>query len=220
MDSNDQRSDGFAMAVVVEGGLAVIALLLAWFFQVSLRDRFPSFGAPLFTALARGLIATLPMLAIFWALVNSRLPTLWQLRDQVEWLVREMFPTGSIGQFAMVALLAGVGEELLFRGALQTKLGEWTTPLTGLAITSFLFGLAHALSKLYFLFAVAVGAFLGWLTWKYDDLVAPMVAHALYDFVALTYLSRSSGARTRAELASRNPLTEEPRTSNDEPMRR
>ena len=29
--------------------------------------------------------------------------------------------------------------------------------------TSFLFGLAHALSKLYFVFAVAVGAFLGWL---------------------------------------------------------
>jgi len=30
MESADQRSDGFAMAVVVEGGLACIALLLAW----------------------------------------------------------------------------------------------------------------------------------------------------------------------------------------------
>jgi hypothetical protein len=102
-----------------------------------------------------------------------------------------MFPTGSIPQFAMVALLAGVGEELLFRGALQTKLGQWTTPIVGLLLTSVLFGLAHALSKLYFAFAVAVGAFLGWLAFQFNDLIAPMVAHGLYDFLALVYLSRA-----------------------------
>ena len=33
----------------------------------------------------------------------------------------EMFPGGSVPQFAMVAALAGVGEELLFRGVLQTS---------------------------------------------------------------------------------------------------
>jgi membrane protease YdiL (CAAX protease family) len=93
-------------------------------------------------------------------------------------------------QFAMIAVLAGVGEELLFRGAMQSIVGSWTTPVIGLVITSLLFGLAHALSKLYFLFAVAVGAFLGWMTWKYNDLVAPMVAHGVYDFLALAYLSR------------------------------
>src|SRR6185503_17736961 len=87
-------------------------------------------------------------------------------------------------------ILAGVGEELLFRGAVQSILGNWTTPVIGLMITSLLFGLAHALSKLYFLFAVAVGVFLGWITLKYNDLVAPMVAHGVYDFLALAYLSR------------------------------
>jgi hypothetical protein len=101
-----------------------------------------------------------------------------------------MFPNGSIAQFATVAMLAGVGEELLFRGSLQTALGNWTTPVTGLVITSVLFGLAHALSKLYFVFAVAVGAFLGWMTLKYNDLLAPIIAHGLYDFLALAYLSR------------------------------
>jgi hypothetical protein len=91
----------------------------------------------------------------------------------------------------MVATLAGVGEELLFRGVLQVKAGQWTTPLIGLLIASLLFGLAHALSKLYFAFAVAVGAFLGWLAIACHDLVAPMIAHGLYDFLALAYLSRS-----------------------------
>ncbi len=151
----------------------------------------PPLGKPLAIAVARGIAATLPMLLVFWLLVNSKRPILRELRDQVDWLIREMFPTASIPQFAMVATLAGVGEELLFRGALQTKLGDWSTPIIGLLVTSLLFGLAHALSKLYFAFAVIVGAFLGWLAYRYHDLVAPMVAHGLYDFLALLYLSRT-----------------------------
>jgi CAAX protease family protein len=195
MDSDAQRSDGFAMAVVVEGGLAIVAVLFAWFFRVPLRDRLPQFGAPLVWAIVRGILATLPMLAIFWFLVNSHRPALRQLREQVEWLIGEMFPSGSIAQFAMIATLAGIGEELLFRGVLQTKLADWTTPFVGLVITSVLFGLAHALSKLYFLFAVTVGGFLGWMTWRYNDLVAPMVAHGLYDFLALTFLTKRASSR-------------------------
>jgi membrane protease YdiL (CAAX protease family) len=190
MDSSGKRSDGFAMAVVVEGGLALAAVVAAWIFRVSLRDMFPALGEPLVNAIVRGLLATLPMLVIFWLLVNSEWPMMRQLREQVQWLIDEMFPSRSIAQFAMVAILAGVGEELLFRGALQSILGNWTSPVVGLVLTSLLFGLAHALSKLYFLFAVAVGAFLGWMTLKYNDLVAPMVAHGVYDFLALVYLSR------------------------------
>jgi membrane protease YdiL (CAAX protease family) len=197
MESADQRSDGFAMAVVVEGGLACIGLLLAWLFQVPLREMFPPMGAPLVAATTRGLLATLPMLAIFWVLVNSSWPPLRGLRKQVQWLITEMFPAASIGQFAMVAVLAGVSEELLFRGVIQTKLAIWTTPLAGLVITSILFGLAHALSKAYFVFAVVVGLFLGWLTLQYNDLVAPMVAHGVYDFLALVYLSRTAATRAR-----------------------
>src|SRR4051812_16365927 len=142
------------MAVVVEGAIALVALFLAWSFHLPLREMMPEFGAPLVEAIGRGLLATLPMLVLFWWLVNSRLPSLQKLREQVEWLVREMFPQGDIGQFAMVAALAGVGEELLFRGVVQMKLSTWTTPLIGLAISSLLFGLAHALSKVYLLFAV------------------------------------------------------------------
>jgi membrane protease YdiL (CAAX protease family) len=190
MHSSAQRSDGFPMAVVVEGGLAVAALVLAWLFRVTLRDMFPPIGPPLVSAIFRGLLATLLMLAIFLVLVNSNWPMMRQLREQVQWLIDEMFPSRSLGQFAMIAVLAGAGEELLFRGAIQTILGSWTTPVIGLVITSLLFGLAHALSKLYFLFAVAVGAFLGWMTLKYNDLLAPMIAHGLYDFLALAYLSR------------------------------
>src|SRR4051812_998591 len=104
MDSS-KRSDGFAMAVVVEGGLALIAVILAWLFRVALRDMFPEIGPPFVSAIGRGLLATLPMLAIFLLLVNSDWPMMRQLREQVQWLIDEMFPSRSIAQFAMVAIL-------------------------------------------------------------------------------------------------------------------
>jgi membrane protease YdiL (CAAX protease family) len=179
------------MAVVVEGAIALVAVFLAWLFGVSLRDQMPAFGSPFILAVTRGLVATLPMLAAFWWLVHSDWPVLRELRGQVDHLIGEMFPAASIGQLALVAALAGVGEELLFRGVLQTILGWWTTEVVGVVIASLLFGLAHALSKTYFLMATLIGLFLGSMTWYFKDLAAPIVAHAVYDFVALMYLCHS-----------------------------
>jgi len=189
MAQSESRWSGFAMAVVVEGALAIVAVGLAWLFSVPLGEQIPPWGPPLAWAVARGLLVTLPMLMVFWWLVHSDRPTLRQLREQVEWLVGEMFPAANVGQLALVALLAGVGEELLFRGVIQSLFVGWTTPLVGLAVTSLLFGAAHALSKLYFLLATLISLCFGWLTLHYNDLVAPMVAHSVYDFVALVYLS-------------------------------
>jgi membrane protease YdiL (CAAX protease family) len=185
-----QRPNGFAMAVLVEGGLALVAVLLAWVFRVPLREQMPANSEQLVYAIARGVLVTLPMLAVFLWLVHSSRASLRELREQVEWLIGEMFPSASPAQFALVALLAGVGEELLFRGVLQPVFGQWTTPVTGMIVASLLFGAAHALSKLYFLLATAIGLCFGWLTLQYNDLVAPMLAHSLYDFFALSYLTR------------------------------
>ncbi|MCI0335770.1 MAG: CPBP family intramembrane metalloprotease [Planctomycetes bacterium] len=190
MSNPSARTDGFPLAVTIEGALALLAVALAWLFSVPLRDQIPPFGASLAMAVARGLVVTAPMLAVFWWLVHSDRPTFSELRRQVQRLIGEMFPSASVGQLAMVAVLAGVGEELLFRGVLQTLIGRWTTPIVGLAITSLLFGLAHAMSKVYFALATLIGLCFGWMTWYYNDLVGPMVAHGVYDFVALVYLSR------------------------------
>jgi membrane protease YdiL (CAAX protease family) len=188
MPKSEARSDGFAMAVMVEGGLALVAVVLAWLFQIQIGERIAPWGTPLAWAVARGLGVTVPMLVIFWWLMHWDRPTLRQLREQVQWLIGEMFPDGHVGQFALVAVLAGVGEELLFRGVIQTLLVEWTNPIVGLLLASLVFGAAHALSKLYFALATLIGVCFGWLVLEYNDLVAPMVAHSVYDFVALVYI--------------------------------
>jgi len=187
------------MAVLIEGALAVVAVALAWLFSVPLREQFPTSGTSLAWAVARGLVATVPMLAMFWWLVHSDWPALEALQQQVERLISEMFPSANIGQLALVAVLAGVGEELMFRGVLQTIFGWWTTPIAGLLISGLMFGLLHALSKVYFALATVIGVGLGWMTWYFEDLVGPMVAHSLYDFVALMYLCRRRGMREVGE---------------------
>jgi membrane protease YdiL (CAAX protease family) len=181
------------MAVIVEGALALVAVILAWLFSVPIREQVPSVGEPLAWAIARGLIATVPMLLAFWWLVHSDWPSVHELRQQVELLIGQMFPATTIPQLALVAALAGTGEELLFRGVVQTIAGWWTTPIAGVIITAILFGMMHAISRLYFLLATVIGLFLGWMTWYYNDLVGPMVAHGVYDFIALVYLCRSRG---------------------------
>lgn len=197
MEPPRQQSDGFPMAVVVEGGLALAAAFLAWLLGVRLRDQFPAWGWSLGAAGGRGVLAALPMLVLFWVLVHSQRPAMKELREQVEWLIREMFPAGSLLQFGFVALLAGVGEELLFRGVVQWKLGEWFSPAIGLVLASLLFGAAHALSKLYFILATVIGLYLGWFAMYFGEIVTPIVAHALYDFLALVYLSRAGKWRDR-----------------------
>ena len=57
------------------------------------------------------------------------------------------------------------------------------------------FGALHAASRTYFLLATLVGLYLGWLALAFDDLVAPIVVHAVYDFAALITLQRAAGAK-------------------------
>ena len=48
----------------------------------------------------------------------------------------------------------------------------------------------HWSTPLYFLLATITGIYLGWLYWATGSLVAPVLAHALYDFIALVVIVR------------------------------
>ncbi len=78
-----------------------------------------------------------------------------------------------------IALSAGVGEEIFFRGLLQRRIGIWAQ--------SILFGLAHAASGYLpqILFATGLGIAFGFLYRRGWSLASLIVAHFLYDFVLL-----------------------------------
>jgi membrane protease YdiL (CAAX protease family) len=107
--------------------------------------------------------------------------------DQV---VRPLFGDCGVGDLALIALLAGLGEELLFRGLLQGALALWLEPWAAVALTGVLFGLMHPITPAYFVLATLAGVYLGWAALAGGNLLVPVVAHAVYDFVALLYLLR------------------------------
>lgn len=94
-------------------------------------------------------------------------------------------------QLVLIGIAAGVGEELLFRGAIQHMISESFGIFLAIAIASILFGFAHFVTWWYALLAGIVGLYLGWLFFMTGSLIPPTVAHAAYDIVALFYLARS-----------------------------
>jgi membrane protease YdiL (CAAX protease family) len=87
------------------------------------------------------------------------------------------------GDVLAISLAAGVCEELLFRGAIQQ---EW-----GLLPASLLFGAAHlggSGTVGFGIWAGLIGVFLGALAIATHGLLAPIVAHAAYDALALAYI--------------------------------
>jgi membrane protease YdiL (CAAX protease family) len=59
-----------------------------------------------------------------------------------------------------------------------------------------IFGLLHPITPGYILIAGLMGAYLGGLWMLNGNLLTVMVAHALYDFVALVLLLREKPARS------------------------
>lgn len=186
MNTTPQNGRAFALAMIFESGLGFAGIVVAWLAGHSLAEMLQ----PSYSTILRGLAACVPMLAMLWLLSASHWQPLVSLRRQVERVVSELFGQSQWWELAMVSLAAGLGEELLFRGALQPWIASWTSPGVALVVVSVLFGLAHALSAAYFALATAIGFYFGWLALAYDDLIAPIVAHATYDFVALLVVQR------------------------------
>jgi membrane protease YdiL (CAAX protease family) len=196
MPSAKQRARRLLLLTLLfEGGLGAVALLLGWIVGHSpltglAAERFGAWeqGA----AILWGALAALPLVA--GLLLAERAPGAgWtRLRDLVTHRLVPLFRQMSVVQFALISLAAGWGEELLFRGLLQAGLaerlqfpgGDWLALLTA----SVLFGLCHWLTHTYALLATLVGLYLGILLMATDQILVPITAHALYDFLALVYL--------------------------------
>jgi membrane protease YdiL (CAAX protease family) len=96
----------------------------------------------------------------------------------------------SAAQLALVATLAGLAEETLFRGVIQVGLTRVLPESAALVAASVAFGLAHFVTPTYAVLAGLAGLYLGSLYQLQGNLLVPIVAHALYDFMALLYLVR------------------------------
>jgi uncharacterized protein len=178
----------FFLMAGFEGSLFFVALLLAKVSSLALSARFPQ--------TPRHWLATAALIGLlcFAFVVSSRSswPPLAGIRDVLGRLVRPLFEGLGVFRIAALCAFAGLGEEALFRGWLQPWLARGSNELVALAISSVIFGAAHALTTAYFAAATLIGASLGALALFTRGWLAPAVAHALYDFFALLWFLRSA----------------------------
>jgi len=197
MDRKLSTARTTAQIVAFETTLAILALAVSGILgHCPAHGIFPSQtdGVPWIPAIVCGSAAALPMVCM--ALLIEQLPcsAFCKLRHCIYTFVMPIFAGMTILQLATVSLAAGVGEELLFRGLLQSgisqAIGHPAGPWLGLTIAAIAFGVAHWITPLYATLATLVGVYLGGLLWWTDNILAPVAAHAVYDFLILVYLVR------------------------------
>jgi membrane protease YdiL (CAAX protease family) len=120
----------------------------------------------------------LPILLVLMVVANYFLaqanPDQAEVMDQLNELL--LGNIDSVGDWLLLALAAGIGEEVLFRGALQPVLGIWATSLL-FAIIHTQYGLSVATVLIF-----AVGYILGIIRRDQNTTVA-ILLHAAYNFI-------------------------------------
>ena len=170
------------IAFLLESALALIFFVWAW--KTDFRDAlYPGFG-DLCAAFGFAIFLCAINIVLFHYLARR-----YRYFDRgiyfIDTFVKPLADSLSIGAAVLVSVFAGVGEELFFRGVLQNEIGL----LAASALFSFFhFGTAiksfWSVGVLYFLFGLSFG-----LLYQFSaTLWVPLLAHAIYDFLALMYL--------------------------------
>ena len=100
------------------------------------------------------------------------------------WMLSQLFGQFTWPMIILVSIMAGVSEELLFRGVIQNWLMSFTSPWVAIVLSSLLFALMHFYNRLYFLITFIVSLMIAYLYLVTNSLLLVMVLHAVYDFLA------------------------------------
>jgi len=178
------------MAALFEGGLAVVAVALGKLLGYPPLETF-HWSLPDF---AWAMAATVPPLVVFYMCVKISFRPLASTVKVIDELLVPLFRNCRVVELAIIAMLAGLGEEMLFRVIVQQSLTDWiggpAGPWIGLLAAALLFGMLHLLTPAYGIIAGLIGLYLGWLWMDSGNLLVPITVHAAYDFIALVYLVR------------------------------
>ena len=90
----------------------------------------------------------------------------------------------------IVSLGAGIGEEALFRGGVQTLAGEYMPAPLAVLVASALFAFVHMAKPPIAAIIFSIGVLFGTIYWQTGSLLMVMIGHALYDVFAIWYLQK------------------------------
>lgn len=182
-------------AVFIEGGLALLAFVIGYFIGFSpvrtLKWSFYDvFG---------GLAATVPMLVFYVFMDRIRMRSFRKIRRLVRIFVDMFMRKCSTFQIFLICALAGIGEELFFRGLLHDGIargiGGTTGLVIGILISSVFFGLGHLITPTYGVIAFFMSIYFSLLLVFSGNILIPIIAHAMYDYCVIQYLLKKRRIR-------------------------
>lgn len=181
------------LAAVFQGGMLLGALVLAWWLQI---DPWQSFAWDA-RSWMWAVLATAPLCGLSLLIERSTWPQARALRELWSEALGPALVQCRWSELAVLSLLVGVSEEVLFRGVLQSWFAQVCAPewrlIGALLATNVLFALAHALTRSYAVLAGGIGLYLSGVMWLSDppNLLIPIVAHAGCDFFSFWRIRRS-----------------------------
>jgi membrane protease YdiL (CAAX protease family) len=117
-------------------------------------------------------------------------------------------PLVAFGVSIALGAAAGWGEEMLFRGVLQSELAGQFGDTAALISSAVIFGALHAVTPLYAILAGVASLYFGELYLQYHNLAVPIICHGVYDVGALMaahYTVTGLSEEERIELANWDP---------------
>lgn len=172
-------------AGVVEGSLLLTAFFLGWMMRHSPTEAL-SWN---WLDFAWGVLATIPMLLILAAVILIPSSGIRQIREFIRDTLGPLLARCSIIDLLLLAVLAGVCEEVLFRGFLYCYVSQFNRTLA-IIVCNLAFGLAHLVTPMYAFLAALAGLYLTALLVvdPSPNLLIPITTHAAYDFVAFLFV--------------------------------
>lgn len=210
--SRDEEIDEFnpkTTTTVVFGQslFILLSIVLNFAFNLKLSSSMTSLTSPkLMSAITGGLLYTLPLGAfvLVTSLLENYVPALKKVSEATESTVLSLLGSKrrmltSLFFACFLGAVAGLGEELLFRGCIQSSLLKVMPSAAALVATSCLFALGHAVTPLYAAISFVASLYFGWVFQATGDLMIPIVSHALYDSVAVLTTHYIVTGKTREE---------------------
>lgn len=181
--ANNHKKSGFSLVLLSQLAIVLLAAVFIHWLNVSfLTSRFNDF-----VAVCGGILLAILTHILFVLLYRYGGKFAQQLLRDIR-RVSGLFATYSWGHFLLIATLAGVGEELLFRIFLQEWLNGFLGIAWAIALTSLVFGLLHYLSFAYFICTLVMSVVFGISYYLSGSALMVMVWHGVYDFIALAVL--------------------------------
>ncbi len=114
-------------------------------------------------------------------------PNMREINDFFGKMIQDLNP-GWLHIF-FYSICAGVGEEILFRAAIQPLIGIWPTAIIFVLLHGYI-NFNHFSTSLYGVFLIFVSAGFGYLD-IFFGIAAPITAHFMYDLVMFYQLKRT-----------------------------